>query len=528
MPVPTLYGRPGVYVTESLIGPNPTPSTTSPSVAGFVGEHWRGPIGKAVLCSSWPQFVAYFGGFNPNPTPVLANQYLPYAVYAFFLNGGTQCWVVRCGAVATPGTAASATLMDQSATPQATLSLQAGLFGLTTSPGTWGNAMYVDVVANAAGTGQFNLNIYSGGYGAQYLVEQWNDLNMVKGSSRYAPSVINAVGSGSWWIVATDLGDSAATPLNAPTAVTQKQFTGGVDTSDPAPADREAAVTATTSALDYVQGPLNFNMPGETTLAVLTSALTYASTGRLYTFLVIDTASGQTPANAVSYEQSLTPVVANGAVYYPWLNMNNPANNAGQTTVLVPPGGFVLGQYASVDALQGVWWGPAGPITALSGVASAERLLSSSDLSALNLANVNAIKTRADGSVIIGGLRTLQPGYGSLYVPVQRTLNYIASSLAHILDSFVFAPNDGASWATVVAQCVIFLNGLLSVNAFAGNTPATAFYVICDSTNNTQQTINQGILNVTVGVALQYPTEFIQLNLVQFQGATTVTTSSTT
>lgn len=526
MPAPTLYGRPGVYVTETLIGPTPTPSSTSPSVAGFLGEHWRGPIGKAVLCTSWPQFVAYFGGFNPNATPALANGYLPYAVYAFFLNGGTQCWVVRCGAVATPGVAASVTLQDSQATPQNTLTLQAGFYGNVTSPGTWANAMYVDVVANTAGSGQFNLNIYSGGYSAQYLVEQWNDLNMIKGNARYAPTVLNAVGSGSMWVVATDLGDAAATPLNSPTPVTQKQFTGGIDTSDPTATDYEAAITAGTSAFDYVNGPLNINMPGQTTVAVLTTALTYASTGRLFTFLVIDTASGQTPANAVSYEQSLTPVVANGAVYYPWVNMLNPVNNAGQTTVLAPPGGFVLGQYANIDAAQGVWWGPAGPNTQLAGVASAERLLSAADLSNLNLSNVNALKTRADGSVIIGGLRTLQPGYASLYVPVQRTLNYLAYSLAHILDAFVFGPNDAASWSTVVASLTTFLNGLLGAGAFASNQQAGAFYVICDSTNNTSQSIGQGIMNVTVGVALVYPTEFIQLNLSQFQGATTVTTST--
>jgi phage tail sheath protein FI len=443
------------------------------------------------------------------------------------LNGGTQCWVTRIGAVATPGVASSITLKDQSATPQSTLSLQAGFYGGSTSPGTWGNAMYVDVVANSAATGAFNLNIYSGGYGAQYLVEQWNDLNMVKGSARYAPTLINAIGSGSMWVVATDLNDSAASPLNAPTAVTQQQLIGGIDVSDPVPTDRESAVTVGTSAFDYVQGPFNFNMPGESTLAVITTAITYATTGKSYSFLVVDTASGQTPANAVSFEQSLSPVSANAAVYYPWVNMSNPANNNGQSTILVPPGGFVLGQYASIDASQGVWWGPAGALTALSGVASAERLLSAADLSNLNLANVNAIKTRADGSVIIGGLRTLQQGYASLYVPVQRTLNYIAASLAQILDHFVFGPNDGASWATIVASCVTFLNGLLSVGAFAGSTPSTAFYVICDSTNNTQQSISQGLLNVTVGVALQYPTEFIALNLTQFQGTTTVTTSTT-
>ena len=38
------------------------------------------------------------------------------------------------------------------------------------------------------------------------------------------------------------------------------------------------------------------------------------------------------------------------------------------------------------------------------------------------------------------------------------------------------------------------------------------------STNNTAATIDQGIVNVTVGVALSYPAEFIVINLSQWTG----------
>jgi len=42
--------------------------------------------------------------------------------------------------------------------------------------------------------------------------------------------------------------------------------------------------------------------------------------------------------------------------------------------------------------------------------------------------------------------------------------------------------------------------------------------VVCNTTNNTTTSIDQGIVNVEVGVALQYPAEFIVINLSQWTG----------
>lgn len=52
MTVPSSYGYPGVYINEQLQGPAPSPSSVSPSVCAFAGEHWRGPS-IAVRCNSW-------------------------------------------------------------------------------------------------------------------------------------------------------------------------------------------------------------------------------------------------------------------------------------------------------------------------------------------------------------------------------------------------------------------------------------------------------------------------------------------
>jgi phage tail sheath protein FI len=179
----------------------------------------------------------------------------------------------------------------------------------------------------------------------------------------------------------------------------------------------------------------------------------------------------------------------------------------------------------NIDTTAGVWVAPAGLQTVLTNVVQAERPLAPSDMASLNLGNVNALRTRANGQVVIWGTRTMQAGYATLYVPIRRTLNYIESSLVHLLEFAVFQPNDQLLWTQISAICNNFLSGLYAQNAFPGQNASTSYYVTCDATNNTPQTISQGIVNTTIGVALLYPAEFISLLIAQFQstGQTTVT-----
>ena len=70
-----------------------------------------------------------------------------------------------------------------------------------------------------------------------------------------------------------------------------------------------------------------------------------------------------------------------------------------------------------------------------------------------------------------------------------------------------------------------FLSKIAARNAFQGTTQAQQFFVICNSNNNTPSTIAQGIVNTTIGLALNYPAEFIQLNVQQFQASGAITTT---
>ncbi len=82
---------PGVYIEEFT--PGPPIEGVGTSTVGFIGTAQKGPIREATRLHSWEAFKATFGDF-------LAEQpasWLAPAVYGFFLNGGTDCFIVREG-----------------------------------------------------------------------------------------------------------------------------------------------------------------------------------------------------------------------------------------------------------------------------------------------------------------------------------------------------------------------------------------------------------------------------------------------
>lgn len=84
-------GRPGVYAAP------PRPDTglqpVRLDVAGFVGVAARGPVDTPVAVSTWSDYQRRFGGFER--LAGAPDRLLPYAVQAFFAQGGALAQVVR-------------------------------------------------------------------------------------------------------------------------------------------------------------------------------------------------------------------------------------------------------------------------------------------------------------------------------------------------------------------------------------------------------------------------------------------------
>ena len=87
----------------------------------------------------------------------------------------------------------------------------------------------------------------------------------------------------------------------------------------------------------------------------------------------------------------------------------------------------------------------------------------------------------------------------------------------------MFEPNDERLWSDISVKVSAILTNFWGTGGLKGRTTGEAFYVVCNSTNNTNLTVEDGQVNIEVGVALQTPAEFIVITISQFTGGSTAT-----
>ena len=128
---------PGIYQTFDPVAP-PAMSIANTRIAGFVGMTMKGPMNEPTRLTNWDEFLEIFGHTS--------DSYTSDAVYGFFKNGGTDCWVVRVahmpaeGEELGPDHAACAETIQADDWSKPSLKLRA------LDEGTWGNLIWVKCV----------------------------------------------------------------------------------------------------------------------------------------------------------------------------------------------------------------------------------------------------------------------------------------------------------------------------------------------------------------------------------------------
>lgn len=371
----------------------------------------------------------------------------------------------------------------------------------------------------------FSLSVYYNGTSAGNLVERFTDLTLSPASDRYAVTVVN---SNSTWVTLsvsgfTNTGDLA--PASSSGGLPQS-FSGGSDGS----AITAENMTAAASAFDAIQQNLVFNIPDSAYMSQanhLTVMNYYLSMidDRGDSFLVVDTPESVTTAtNATTFTASLTPNSPNAATYFPWVTVPDPSASAAGSLKTMPPGGSVTGYILSNDSVNGVYKAPAGIGAQLRNVVATSVNLTSANLDTLNTAiyPVNAIRPVPGSGICIMGARTISTDRANRYVNTRRTLLQVKKALADITAFAVFESNNPLLWDRITTVCTVYLNELWQAGGLKGVTAAQAFYVVCDESINTAESIAEGALNIEVGVSLQTPAEFVIIRIGQFDGNTSV------
>jgi Bacteriophage tail sheath protein len=162
--VPVTPTHPGVYIEEVPSGVHPITGVAT-STAAFLDFFPRGPLDVAIRIQSFADFEREFGGLD-------ARSEASYAIQQYFLNGGSEAWVVRVGTVASGGLATAAVKILDTAgkNPTEVLSVSAGqqVRGRSVvAPGAWGESIRVEVDYDVAASSDpaqefgelFNLTI---------------------------------------------------------------------------------------------------------------------------------------------------------------------------------------------------------------------------------------------------------------------------------------------------------------------------------------------------------------------------------
>ncbi|MBW4505779.1 MAG: phage tail sheath subtilisin-like domain-containing protein [Scytonematopsis contorta HA4267-MV1] len=551
------YFAPGVYVEEVDRGSRPIEGVTT-NVAGFIGftEDVRGDaeLFKPMLITSWNQYLEYFAkqgsdGFTD------FNAYLPFTVNGWFLNGGGRCWITSIG-TKLPGSAAPPA--EESALKIRTTGNRPSLMFAIKEPEANGDGSALVAASSRVNvtitesepvapenpeaepplnTGEFFKVIISRD---GEILEEYDHLSM-------NPEIQGAVGSyavtalrESQFVTVTDL-ETPGQPLS------RRPANGAYEVSPPpivSSPDRfsrdiqgvrddrtgmqgifeidEVTMIACPDLMRVYQAGLMDLDQVHGIMELMVSLCENTAPSRM---VVLDPPPCKGGGVAVSPNQVKPQHVAQwlnafnrrsmfAAIYYPWIQVPNPRN--GGRPILVPPCGHMLGVWSRTDETRGVYKAPANDTPrGVTGLAY-ETNLREQEL--LNPLGINCIRSFPNRGIRIWGARTLvEPDNVQWrYISVRRLMSYIEKSVELGTQWVVFEPNDQDLWARVTRTVSNFLERLWREGALFGASSAEAFYVRCDSSINTHETMMLGRLYIEVGVCPVRPAEFVVFRFSQW------------
>ncbi|MEX8509318.1 MAG: phage tail sheath family protein, partial [Leptothrix ochracea] len=186
---------------------------------------------------------------------------------------------------------------------------------------------------------------------------------------------------------------------------------------------------------------------------------------------------------------------------------------------VMPPSSAMAGVYTMVDNTRGVWKAPAN--VSLNGVISPTVNISAEQQEDLNVTaqgkSINAIRSFIGEGVLVWGARTLDGN--SLdwrYVNVRRTMIMLEESCRLAAKAMVFEPNTANTWVTIKSMVSNFLTSVWKRGGLMGAVPEDAFSVhVGLGETMTADDVLEGILRVSVLVAMVRPAEFIEITFQQ-------------
>lgn len=185
----------------------------------------------------------------------------------------------------------------------------------------------------------------------------------------------------------------------------------------------------------------------------------------------------------------------------------------------LPPSAAMAGIYTMVDNTRGVWKAPAN--VSLNYVEGVTETIGDYEQQNLNVPvtgkAINVIRPFRGEGIKVWGARTLDGNSQDWrYVNVRRTMLFLEESVRNAARAYVFEPNDSNTWINMKCMIENFLRSVWKRGGLAGATPEDAYEVhVGLGDTMTGDDILEGIMRVTVLVAVTRPAEFIEITFQQ-------------
>ena len=202
------------------------------------------------------------------------------------------------------------------------------------------------------------------------------------------------------------------------------------------------------------------------------------------------------------------------ALYWPWVRVADPL--ADNRPLTMPVVGHVAGIYARTDTSKNVGKAPGGTVDGqLRFLTGLELNPTQGERDYVYPNKINPLISSPQTGLAVWGVRTIAQESEWRYINVRRMFMFLEKSVYNATHWIVFENNGPALWARIKAQLQGFLNNQFNEGLFAGSSPAEAFFVIVDESNNDASSIAAGQVIIDIGVAANTPAEFVRFRFQQ-------------
>lgn len=427
-----------------------------------------------------------------------------------------------------------------SVTEPATNLLAPDLNGVSYSQVLGGGADSVETVSETLGALPVQprsvIITYTDAFGAARTVTDDGSGNLVGDVGSGTNSIVYATGVVQFTSVTQQVQDNTLILCNFATAATStvetSAFAGGTDgTYDAANFGRDQFSSSALLevggqglyALNRVEDLLQVVIPDFAGDTLITGDLLDYVDGRATQphggdrFAILTVPQGSSAQEAVDYVRyDLGRFSKFAAIYWPWVKVADPLKD--NRSVAFPPLAHVSGIYARTDQTRNVGKAPGGTVDGalryITGL-EIEEGTTQGERDTVYPNRINPLISSTQTGTAVWGVRTLAQESEWQYINARRLFMFVERSVYNSTFWIVFENNGPALWARIKAQVEGFLLNLFNEGMFAGTTPAQAFFVTCDETNNTEASINAGQVIIDVGIAPNKPAEFVRFRFQQ-------------